>query len=205
MNGWKKRTAYLRRKIGRIKQWHLAVVLLLLLVVTVLSLRQNNLTMIDLRSQVIAADEASDWGGVDASAKTLREYVSHHMNTNTGQIALQNLYDDAVEQAFAAANAEIDSSSYSAATENCKSLIGQSGYQGYATCVAESVNLSSEQIQIPQLPNPALYYISFVSPKFSFDLAGVSLGLMIVVFFTFLLRAITAVVLGVATRKRVKL
>jgi hypothetical protein len=205
MNGWKKYSAYLRRRIGRIKQWHLGLVFAVLLVAAFLGLRQNNLNMIELRNQVAAADEALDWGRVNSSAETLHQYVSRHMNANTGQIALQNLYNADVEKAFATANAEIDSSAYQAATASCQALISQSGYQGYANCVASSVGLSDEQVRQPEPPNAALYYISFLSPRLSFDLAGVCLVLLIVVFLTFSIRLLTAVALGVATRKKVKL
>jgi hypothetical protein len=205
MNGWKKYSAYWRRRIGRIKQWHLGLIFVVLLVAASLGLRQNNLNMVELRNQVVAADEALDWDKVNSTAEVLHQYVSRHMNANTGQIALQNLYDSDTQQAFAAANSEIDSSAYQTATANCQALISQSGYTGYATCVAESVGVSSEQIRQPELPNEAFYYISFLSPRLSFDFAGVCLALLIVVFLTFLVRLLTAVILGVATRKKVKL
>jgi hypothetical protein len=205
MNEWKKRAAYLRRRLGRIKQWHLVVVFIILLVITLVGLRQNNLGMVELRAQVTEADKSLDWAAVNRSAENLHAYVNQHMNTDTGQIALQHLYDADVEKAFSAANTEIDSSAYTTATENCKQLISQSGYQGYATCVADSVGVSAEQLQTPELPNPALYYISFASPKLSGDVPGVAFVLMIVVFLTLFFRLLTGVVLGVATRKKLKL
>jgi hypothetical protein len=205
MNGWKKHIAYLRRRIGRIKQWHLALVLATLLIVTGCSLRANNLSMVSLREQVVEADKAIDRDKVKTTAKNLRDYVSRHMNTNTGGVALQNLYDADVRAAFAAANNEINSDAYQVATENCSPKIAQSGYQGYATCVAETVNLSSEQIKTPELPNAALYYVSYVAPRLSFDLAGVSLVVTVVVFLTLSLRILTAVALGVISRKKIKL
>jgi hypothetical protein len=202
MNGWKKSAAYLGRRLRRIKQWHLGLVFLVLLIIVIFGLRQNNLTMVDLRAQVIAADQALDWPAVDASAETLRSYVSQHMNANTGQIALQNLYNRDVKRALETAQIDIDSSAYLTATETCRAQVNQSGYQGYAACVAESVGTSDAQLQALELPSPTLYYISFASPRLSFDLAGVCLALMIVVFFTLLFRFLTGVILGVAVRNR---
>jgi hypothetical protein len=204
MDGWKKRMAFLWRKIKRIKQWHLAVIFLILLVVVIFALRSNNLGMVELRDKVVEADKALDWDEVNSSAEVLHAYVNKHMNTNTGQIALQNLYDRDVEEAFVAANSEVDSDIYTLASEDCQVLLAQSGYQVYASCVADAVGVSNEEITIPNLPNSALYYISFLSPKFSFDLAGICIFMMIVVFLTFLLRLITEVILGVVTRKRLK-
>ena len=205
MNGWKKRIAYFWRRIKRIKQRHLAVFLIILLLATLFGLRQNNLEMVELRSKVIEADKSLSWQQVNSTATDLQNYVNKHMNTNTGQIALQNLYDADVEKAIKGVNADIDSDIYRTATESCQSLIAQSGYQGYAACVADSVGESSGQIKAPELPNSALYYISFVSPKLSFDLPGVCLMLMVVVFFIFLLRAVTGVIFGIITRKRSKI
>lgn len=205
MSGVKKKIAYFWRRVKRIKQRHLVLFLIILLAVTLIGLRQNNLEMIDLRNKVVQADEALSWEQVDSAATNLQEYVSKHMNADTGQIALQHLYDADVEKAFATANTDIDSDAYQLSAENCQSLIAQSGYQGYATCVADSVGVNNEQIITPDLPNSALYYISFVSPKLSFDIPGVCLVLMIVVFFIFLLRAITGVVFRIMARKKVKI
>lgn len=181
------------------------MLLLILLTITLFGLRQNNLEMIDLRNKVIEADKSLSWEKVNSTASELQEYVNQHMNANTGQIALQNLYDADVEKTFAEVNTDINSKSYQSASDNCQSVISQSGYQGYATCVADSVGVSNEQVVTPDLPNSSLYYLSFASPKLSFDLPGVCLVVMIVVFFIFLLRTITGVVFGAITRKRVKL
>jgi len=205
MERWKKRLAYFWRRIKRIKNWQLFVIFLLLLIVAFFGLRQNNLEMIDLRNKVIEADEALNWDQVNLAANNLHKYVNNHMNTNTGQIALQNLYDRDVSKAFGSVNTDIDSSSYNKATEACQSLIAQYGYQEYAKCVADSVGISGEEIKTPTMPNSALYYISFVSPRLSFDIPGVSIILMIVVFLTFLLRTTTGVVLEVIGRKKGKL
>jgi hypothetical protein len=202
MNGWKKYSAYWWRRLGRIKQWHLGLAFVALLVLTGLALRQNNLEMVELRRQVMAADEGLDQDKVNSSAQILRDYVSQHMNANSGQIALQNLYNRAVEQALAQANTEIDASVYSKATDSCQPQLSQSGYQGYAACVAAAVGLSSAEIRTPEPPNPALYYLSFVSPKLSFDLAGVSLILTIGVFLVMMIRFLLAGLLGVICRQR---
>jgi hypothetical protein len=200
--GWKKRSAYLLRKVKRVKQGHLCVIFLALLVVTVLGLRQNNLTMIKLRDQVIEADKALDWGEVNSSAEVLYSYVKNHMNTDTGQIALQNLYNKDVENVFSGANMEIGTDLYSLAVGECETQLSRSGYQGYVDCVAEYVGVSNDQVNTPELPNSAFYYISFISPKLSFDLAGISLILTIVVFLTLTLRFLIEVALGVAAHKK---
>jgi hypothetical protein len=204
MNGWKKNSAYLRRKLKRVRQWHLLVVLFLLIITAGLSLRQNNLNMVELRDQVYAADRAVERAEIVRSVQHLRQYVSQHMNTNTGQIALQNLYDADVSQSLAAANTGIDPNVYQTATQSCQDQIAQLGWQGYVDCVATAVGQSPEQFSQPNPPDAALYYVSFVAPRISLDLAGVSLILAIVVFLTILIRVVLAGVLGVITRGKLK-
>ena len=159
--------------------------------------------MIELRQQVVEADAALDGQAVYTKAQQLHSYVNQHMNTNTGQIALQHLYDQAVQQAIAAGTPEVDSSAYQAASENCRSAAQQSGYQGYAACVASAVGISDKSLEAVELPNPALYYIALLAPRLSFDLAGVSLVLTVVVFLTLLIRFLTEVTLGLLARKTV--
>jgi hypothetical protein len=204
MNRWKKSAKYLARKLKAIKNWQLILALIIFGVFSLVCLRANNTNMMELRNQLLVADKTADIQKIEQSAEQLRQYSQHHMNADTGQIALQNLYNQKVQQAFSVANAEIDASGYTTATENCKVALSQTGYQGYADCVASAVGLSEIAFKTPELPNPAMYYLNYSSPIISFDLAGVFCCLTFVVFLAIFLRLLTGVILGLVLRFRDK-
>lgn len=161
----------------------LIMALIVLLPVTAFALRQNNLNMVELREQLVSADQTGDVAEVQQAARHLQNYVAHHMNTTTGRVALQTLYNQAAEKAMAASRPiEVDSGKYQAATEDCKPTLRRSGYRAWANCVAGQVGLSSvNDLYANQVspPDPDLYYIDFVPARLSFDLAGICLILSI--------------------------
>lgn len=181
----------------------MVVILVLLTVLSAILLRINNLNMVEYRDAVIAADETLDRKKVEDSAESLKLFVAAHMNTDTGQIPLQNLYNQAVGEAFSKVN-DVDSTIYAQATEECKSVLAQRGYSGYSACVADNVGTSESNFNQPDLPNPALYYLSFASPAWSFDPAGVTVAATIVVFSAIVLKSLTEVVLGAIASYRGK-
>lgn len=198
-----KNLAYYRRFLKRIKTWHMVLVLIALTILSTVLLRINNLNMVEYRDAVIAADESLDMKKVESAAQSLKLFVAAHMNTDTGQIPLQNLYNQAVSEAFSNVN-DVDSAVYAQATESCKSVLAQRGYSGYSACVADSVGVSESNFNQPNLPNPALYYLSYASPTWSFDPAGVAVAATIVVFSAIVLKLLTEAVLGVIASHREK-
>lgn len=199
-----KNLAYVSRKLKKVKTWHIVVVFVVLLLSSLVLLRVNNLNMIKYRDEVIAADESLDEAKVRDAADSLRLYVAAHMNTDTGHIPLQNLYNQAVSEAFSKEN-EVNSDAYAEATESCKAVLSQRGYSGYSACVADSVGVNEDNFIQPELPNPALYYLSFVSPLWSFDPAGVAVLVTVVVFFAIIFKFLTEVVLSLVIYNRKKL
>jgi hypothetical protein len=204
MNGWKARAEYIRRKVKKVKTWHLVAALIALGVLSLVFLRINNSGMVVLRDQVIAADEKGNDKELQNAIAKLQHYVSAHMNADTGQIALQNSYDRAVSAAYAAVDNDIDASGYAAATENCKSLRTQ-GWGAYIACVSSAIDTSTSNFRPPELPNPGLYYVSYASPLVSFDSAGVLTTLAFVVFFIIVFKLLTEVVLQLVLYKRRKI
>ena len=202
MNGWKNRLKFIGRKASKIKTWQLVITLIILVILSVVFLRTNNVRMIELRDEVIAADASGDGEVLQAAATRLQNHVSRHMNTDTGQIALQTSYNTAVRRAFAEANNDIDASGYAVAAEQCKTVLYASGYQSYAACVANAVGISESKFKTPELPNPAMFYLSYAAPVISFDLAGVAMVLATVVFFVIILKLLTEVTLYFISRKQ---
>ena len=71
----------------------------------------------------IGGDRHDGVGGMDA--RKLQRYVAGHMNTTTGRVALQTLYNQAAQKALEEAKpAEVDSSGYNLAANACRSQLG---------------------------------------------------------------------------------
>lgn len=147
-------------------------------VVTVYALRHNNQTMVELRSEVYATDQAD--GDVNSALNNLREYVYGHMNTNLSSggnaikppIQLKYTYErllEAQQQTAAASNSQI----YTQAQTYCQALVpaGVSG-RGRVSCVQDYV--TSHGVKTTPIPT-GLYQFDFISPTWSPDLAGWSL------------------------------
>src|SRR5687767_6535414 len=76
----KKNLHHLWTAIRPIKVWYLLVLLAVSTGIAVVALRNNNLTMVQLRSEVYQADEQN--GDVEGALQRLRAYVHSHMNTD---------------------------------------------------------------------------------------------------------------------------
>lgn len=171
-----------RRAIGWIV---LVSIALLLALVSALALRQNNLNMAKLRDDLVAKDQTGEVSQVQAAAKKLQNYVAHHMNTSMGKVALQTLYDQAAQQAMEASKpAEISTDVYQKATDSCRPQLTNYGYRAWASCVATKVGLNATTTLATAdsvAPDQDLYYVEYASTRWSADLAGISLLLLLVI------------------------
>lgn len=176
----KKALYHLWTKIRPVKVWYLLVLLILFGTVSVLALRANNLKMVELREQVYEVDKQG--GDVEAALQQLRAHVISHMNTdlsggNTAvypPIQLKYTYQRLQQSERDKAQAE-NANIYTAAQQHCEAR-NPSGFSGSnrIPCIDEYV--SSRGVQVRTIPD-ALYKFDFASPKWSFDMAGVSLML----------------------------
>jgi hypothetical protein len=163
----------------------------LLSIICVVSLRDNNEHMIKLRNNVFTADKSDT--NVTSSLQKLQAYVTHHMNTNlsagTGSVyppiqlkyTYQRLLDD--ESASAASS---NLGLYTQAQTYCQGQI-PTGFSGRyrVPCIEQFVE-SHDQQSLPTIPT-SLYEFDFISPKWSPDLAGITMllaALSLVVFVT---------------------
>jgi hypothetical protein len=149
----------------------------------------------------VTADKTGDRTQVIAAAKELQHYVSAHMNTSTGRIALQTLYDQTA-QAVLAANKppNIDAGVYQAATAQCQPQLRIGGYRAWANCVADAVGAGSNPTEKVPPPNPDLYYLNFASTRWSPDAAGISVLICIVLIVSIVVRLITLIILRIILR-----
>ena len=166
------------RRLHHVSPWLFLASAVIFGVISVLSLRNNNVTTLKLRDKVIAADKAN--GDVDGALKSLREYIFAHMNTDLSSgpgaikppIQLKYRY----ERLVAAENERVGKENdqiYTDAQKECEKKFpaGFSG-SGRIPCIKDYI--ASHGIVEEEIPD-SLYKFDFVSPRWSPDLAGWSL------------------------------
>jgi hypothetical protein len=180
------------KKLRPINTWYFFVVFVIFLIIGVAAVRQNNLTSIQLRDEVLKADEQN--GDVEAALQKLRTHMHSHMNAGLSSgglqqpIQLKYRYERLAEeqrQKLAADNEDI----YTEAQAYCE---GQGGglREARVPCVQDYVSQRLGNQAIPQVPD-ALYKFDFYSPAWTLDLAGVSLLLAGLFLALFVIRYLT--------------
>ncbi|MCL2173792.1 hypothetical protein FWH58_00610 [Candidatus Saccharibacteria bacterium] len=210
MKGWQKNyqddadrgdRAHLYRRILKflktVKTWQLAVILLLFILLAAIFLRLNNLGMMDRREALIKADETGDIAQVQTAARDLQNYVAHHMNTSTGRVALQTLYEQDFNKVVEANKMpEVENGDYQAAMVKCRQIYPRGG-TGWAKCVADTVGVSEVDITTEPLPSPDAYYVSYLPARWSFDLAGLFMLVCLILIIAIVFRLILILVLKI--------
>ena len=186
-----------RRRSGPV--WVALIVLAIILVpLTALLLRQNNLNMVELRNQLVETDKTGDVAQVESAARKLQNYVAHHMNTATGRVALQTLYDQAADQAMEASKPpEISSDIYRQATNDCRPQLVNYGYRAWASCVATRVGLNSATtlaVADDVAPDPDLYYVDFAPARWSADPAGLCMLALIIILLVLIVKLLLVII-----------
>lgn len=142
-------------------------------------LRQNNLTMIELRETVLTVDEET--GSIEEVQPhliELGEYILSHMNTDAGMIELPGSYNSEVERLRKRAerSGSANSRVYAQAQARCEDP--NIPLTARAQCVQDYIVANAAPGTDPvlelELPDKALYSYSFSSPKWSADFAGFS-------------------------------
>lgn len=165
--------------LKHLKYWLLFLLLAVFLAINVYSLRQNSIGMTELREQVKAADESGK--NIAKSISNLQNYVAAHMNTEGNTVYLehshQRAYDAKVAEAVAKRNP--NSKRYDQAHTECKAKFPTSFFN-YTNCAHEKLGkLASGQDALASLKAPPAeaFTYNFISPKWTADLAGISLVL----------------------------
>lgn len=157
--------------------------------VSIFALRQNNQTMIQLRSAVYEADEKN--GDVEQALSELRNFVYSHMNTNLASggntikppLQLKFTYERLVNAEQERVDAQ-NSSLYTKAQQYCQQRFPSSFTGGpRVPCITQYVtsNGGDTAKEIPA----GLYKFDFISPTWSPDLAGWSLVATLIFFIAF--------------------
>lgn len=174
----KRKLHYAHRKFKIISPWYFLAVSLIFLAIGVYGLRQNNFKMIQLRQAVVTADEKN--GDVEGALQELRTFVYDHMNTNLSSgkfaikppIQLKHRYDQLVnaeQQKVKTANQTVQQQGEAV----CSAQFPGTGYNSpRVACVQQYVSANAKK---PNDVPAELYKFDFVSPRWSPDLAGISL------------------------------
>lgn len=176
----KKQLHHLWTIFRAVRPTYLVVAVLVFGAISVLALRANNQTMLELRATVFVADERG--GDTETALRQLRQHVYAHMNTDLSSgdnavyppIQLKYTYERLL------ANAQVQEKQaseqvYSEAQAECERRYPDSFSGGpRVPCIREYVE--AHQVVKTQIPD-SLYKFDFVSPRWSPDLAGWSLVL----------------------------
>lgn len=168
--------------IRRAPYWLFLVAALALFLVSIFALRANNQKMLELRAAVFTADELD--GDVEGALRDLREHVYAHMNTDLAvgdtairpPIQLKYRYERLVgveqEKLQAGSSGDI----YGQAQSFCEQKF-PSGFSGSnrLPCIREYLDTHGVQVTEDTSIPEDLYKFDFVSPRWSPDLAGLSL------------------------------
>ena len=163
-------TQHIRRTVKaveKVKTWQLAVVLLMAVFVAATFLRLNNIGMIERRDAVYAADEAGDAAQLQRRLYDLQRFVSAHMNTDPGRIALERSYqrdNDRLKEEYMARQSDSPYGNvYKQAADVCDPIGQAQGWRWpdvrYTNCIDQELSkypdASQSQGQFKPLPPEA--------------------------------------------------
>lgn len=173
----KKQLHHLWTKLRSIKVWYLLAAFAVTGTLAVFALRQNNLTMIQLRQEVYKADEQN--GDVEGALQRLRAYVHAHMNTNLSSGAesvyppIQLKYTfQRLQEAEKSRTQQASSQIYTDAQAYCERQ-NASDFSGRSRVPCIEQYVSEHGVKAKPIPD-AMYKFDFISPVWSPDLAGFS-------------------------------
>ena len=168
-----------QKKASAIKPQYFLAIFIVSSVVCVGALRANNQQMIKLRDAVYSADKNNT--DTKQPLKELQNYVTTHMNTNLSSgpsapyppIQLKYTYERLVK-ANGKAVSDANNKIYSEAQKSCEQQ-NSTDFSGRnrVPCIEQYVN--AHRSEMPPVISDSLYKFSFLSPKWSPDLAGWSL------------------------------
>jgi len=178
--------------------------LLLLLIVSVFLaatfLRLNNIGMVERRKAVLDADKVGDAEIIKNRLYDLQRYVTTHMNADMGKgVYLESSYKRDVQAAYA--KASVKDNIYKKAQEVCAPQF-TSWSQAYVQCTVNELAKNPATNNKLELPRADAYLQVFVSPTISFDFAGLSVLICIVIFTMIMVRFIGVTILKIVLHHR---
>lgn len=174
------------------KPYYFLIIAIVFFVIAAFALRNNNLTAVQLRDNVVKVDEQN--GDVEAALRELRQFVYGHMHTDLSQsggiqqpVQLKYRYERLVA-AEKDRVSKLNEKVYTDAQGTCERQIPTGRIADRIPCVQDYV--AKNTVKEQPIPD-SLYKFDFQPPIWSADLAGLSLlagilsGLMAVLLFGF--------------------
>lgn len=192
--------------LKRVKTWQLVVVALILTATSIGLLRQNSIEAVRRFETVKQADRAGE--GTTEALTAMQRYVSGHMNTQLERVSLEETYARDYKAALEklASSGGVNEVNYEAAQAACQAELARTGsFPGYAQCVSDRVAQTApgeNPILQADLPKPELYQFTFVSPRWSPDLAGITLLITGVVWLVVAFKVLARLVLMLILRRQ---
>lgn len=155
--------------------WQLLTLFVISLFLSAYLLRQNNLMMVELREKVVNIDEGSNGNieKIEPALQELKDYVTSHMNTTMqSPVQLQYRYNKVVDEIIAENEEKATAyrqSVYKKAEANCTAVLQSIR----VPCIQEYIS-SRPGVEPLELPPVEQFSYEFTSPVLSFDLAGLS-------------------------------
>ena len=166
------------RQVQRIKTWQLLLILLLSGFIAATFLRLNNIGMAQRREAVLMADREGRDEDMVNRMYDLQRYTAAHMNADTGQFDLTEQYERDVQEVIESATNDSNPNGNINAQAEAVCRPRFSSYSSdYLQCFLDEISKYPSAPEIDDtldLPSPALYRHSFVSPLWSPDFAGFS-------------------------------
>lgn len=159
--------------------------------------------MVELRDAVIAADKSGK--GVEQAIEDLNSHIFKHMNTTTIRpIELVNTYNRQAQAIIKAASKKSSRDVYKEAAASCE----QRGVPltSIAECTAQYALSNNKDVSPKEveLPDKNLFIYSFVSPRWTPDLAGWSVLITAVITIILVVRLVEYIVIRFVVRRRLK-
>jgi len=187
------------RNIRKIRTWYLVLILLPLLAISASLLRMDNQKLLELRKEVVAADESGDADRILASLNNLRLFVSenivltsyerngeNHIVFGTGPFFLKEEYTRRANEAIEEARKSVISDNpngnvFEQVAAICDPIAKQNGWRypdpRYIDCIMTELSKFPPSPEINNLkevsiPPVALFRYDFASPIWAPTLTG---------------------------------
>jgi hypothetical protein len=183
----KRHLHHVLKQLKRVSPWYFVIAIVMSSVISIVSLRQNNIHALQLRDTVLQVDK--DNGDTETALRKLREYVYGHMNTQLASpggayppVQLKYRYDRLV----AAQKTQSNTTLATEAQNYCEAQIPTGRSLNRIDCIQNYI-LTHGATPAQSIPD-SLYKFDFVPPLWSPDLAGWSALLTAVLLIAFIAR-----------------
>ena len=201
------------RRLEQVKTWQLLILFVMFAFITATFLRLNNVSMVERREAVYAADKTDDSVGLASRLYDLQRFVSAHMNADPGRVALVKTYERDNERHKKAyqesSNSTANGDAFQKAEAVCGPIARSNGWRWpdmrYTNCINQELEkipggqaVMSEFKPLPVEP----YYHTFTSPLWSPDFAGWSLIVTVIIGLIIIGRLVVLAILRFILRRR---